>query len=186
VNEEKRKKPIIGASDGASGVAVLLELARLFKERKPDVGVVLVLLDGEDYGDFVKDEGVFLGSRYFARNHTGYNPEFGILLDMVGDKDLNIKREGNSDRFAPGTNAKFFNLARELGYGKYLIDSTGFEITDDHIALSTLGRIPTIDLIDFDYGPWHTLEDTPDKCSSQSLAIIGKTLAELVYRERGK
>lgn len=184
INEEKKKKPIIGASDGASGVAVLLELARNFKEKKPGIGVILVLLDGEDYGDFYKDEGVFLGSRYFARNHSGYNADYGVLLDMVGDKNLNIKREANSDRFAPGTNRKVFDIARELGYGQYLIDDHGYEITDDHIALTTIGRIPTIDLIDFDYAPWHTLEDTPDKCSAKSLSIIGSVLSTLVYREK--
>jgi glutaminyl-peptide cyclotransferase len=186
IDPKKKVKPILGASDGASGTAVLLELARIFKQQKPEVGVVLVLLDGEDFGDFIKDEGVFLGSRHFARNHDGYNPEFGVLLDMVGDKNLNILREKNSQRFAPGTNTKIFELARQLGFGKQIIDREGYEITDDHIPLSMEGRIPTIDLIDFDYGPWHTLDDTPDKCSAQSLATVGKLLAELIYRERGK
>ena len=186
IDPKKKVKPILGASDGASGTAVLLELARIFKQQKPEVGVILVLLDGEDYGNFERDEGVFLGSRHFARNHDGYNPEFGILLDMVGDKNLGIYREKNSQRFAPGTNAKVFALARQLGFGKQIIDDEKYEITDDHIALSMEGRIPTIDLIDFDYRDWHTLDDTPDKCSAQSLGIVGKLLAELLYREQGK
>jgi len=183
IDEEKRKRPIPGANDGASGVAVLLELARLFKEKKPEVGVLIVLFDGEDYGDFKKDEGVFLGSRHFARNRQGYNPAFGILIDMVGDKDLDIYREVNSQRYAPGTNDKVFRIARELGYEDYFIDSLETEIIDDHIPLNQ-ARIPTIDLIDFNYGPWHTLEDTPDKCSAGSLAVVGNTLAEVVYREK--
>lgn len=183
IDPEKQKQPILGANDGASGVAVLLELARHFKEQRPEVGVIIVLFDGEDYGDFEKDEGVFLGSRYFAKNHRGYNPAFGILLDMVGDKDLDIYREGNSERFAPDINRKVFRIARELGYGKYLIDTLKFTITDDHIPLNQVG-IPTIDLIDFNYGPWHTLDDTPEHCSPESLAVVGNTVAEVVYRER--
>lgn len=186
VDPVKKTKPIVGASDGASGTAVLLELARNFKAQHPQVGVVIVFLDGEDYGNFETDQGVFLGSRYFADHHDRYNPEFGVLLDMVGDRDLNIKREQNSQEFAPGTNTKVFAIARELGYGDKIIDQNGYQITDDHIALSRRGHIPTIDLIDFDYGPWHTLDDTPDKCSAQSLAVVGNTLAELIYREKDR
>lgn len=184
IDADKRRKPILGANDGASGVAVLLELARLFKEKKPAVGVIIVLFDGEDYGDFLQDEGVFLGSRHFAKNRTGYTPEFGILLDMVGDKDLNIYREANSEEFARHINDKVFRIAQELGYGKHIINQAGRNIIDDHIPLNEAG-IPTINLIDFDYGPWHTLEDTPDKCSPASLAMVGNTVAEVIYREPG-
>jgi hypothetical protein len=184
LDEAKRKQPIPGADDGASGVAVLLEMARNFKEQKPQVGVVMILLDGEDYGSFEKDEGVLLGARYFAKHHEGYDPKFGILLDMVGNKNLSIYREPNSEKYAPDTNEKFFRVARELGYGKYIIDQQGAGgITDDHIPLIK-AQIPTIDIIDFNYGPWHTLEDTPDKCSAEALGIVGNTLAELVYREK--
>jgi glutaminyl-peptide cyclotransferase len=181
---EKRRQPILGANDGASGVAILLELARLFREKKPSVGVIIVLFDGEDYGDFTQDEGVFLGSRHFAKNHNGYALEFGILLDMVGDRDLNIYREANSDTYARHINDKVFRIAQELGHGKHIIDQAGRNILDDHIPLNEAG-IPTVNLIDFDYGPWHTLEDTPDKCSAASLAIVGNTVAELIYREPG-
>ena len=182
INPAKKRQPILGANDGASGTAVLLEMARLFKERRPTVGVLLVLLDGEDYGDFEADKGVFLGSRYFAKNHTGYDPAFGILLDMVGDKHLDIYCEENSQRYAPGVNEKVFSLARELGFGKYLIDTLQTNIIDDHIPLNKAG-IRTIDLIDFNYGPWHTLDDTPDKCSAESLEIVGRVVSELIYRE---
>lgn len=183
IDEAKRRQPILGANDGASGVAVLLELARLFKAHKPPVSVLIVLLDGEDYGDFKRDEGVFLGSRHFARNHKGYRPEFGILIDMIGDKNLDIYREVHSQRYAPGVNEKVFRIARELGYEKYFIDDLQTEVLDDHIPLNQAG-IPTIDLIDFNYGPWHTLDDTPDKCSAESLAIVGHVLLEVVYREK--
>lgn len=181
-----QRKPIIGASDGASEIAVLLELGRLFKEQKPNVGVVIVLLDGEDYGNFERDEGVFLGAKYFAKNHQGYNPEFGILLDMVGDKDLDIHRERNSEGFAPAVNNKVFRIARELGYTKNFIDDREYtNVSDDHFALNQAG-IPTIDLIDFNYGPWHRLSDTPENCSATSLKVVGEIIAEVVYREKAK
>lgn len=181
-----QRKPIIGASDGASEIAVLLELGRLFKEQKPNVGVVIVLLDGEDYGNFERDEGVFLGAKYFAKNHQGYNPEFGILLDMVGDKDLDIHRERNSEGFAPAVNNKVFRIARELGYSKNFIDDREYtNVSDDHFALNQAG-IPTIDLIDFNYGPWHRLSDTPENCSANSLKVVGEIVAEVVYREKAR
>ena len=178
-----QKKPIIGASDGASGTAVLLELARNLKEKKPDVGVILLFVDGEDYGDFAKDEGVLLGAKYFAKNHDGYHPDYGILLDMVGDKDLDIYRETQSENYAPGTNNKVFNIAAELGYGKYIINRLETNVTDDHIPLCQAG-IPTIDLIDFNYKYWHTLDDIPANCSAKSLGIVGNLVAEVIYREK--
>jgi len=183
IDPVKKRQPILGASDGASGVAVLLELARMFKAQKPDVGIVMVLLDGEDYGYFERNEGVLLGAKYFAGNHQGYNIDYGILLDMVGDKNQDIYREENSQRFAPGTNEKFFRAARDLGYGKYLIDDVKTNVEDDHTPLNAVG-IPTIDIIDFNYGPWHTLDDTPAQCSAESLKRVGETTAEVVYRER--
>jgi Zn-dependent M28 family amino/carboxypeptidase len=181
----KARKPILGANDGASGVAVLLELGRLFKEKPPSIGVVIVMLDGEDYGDFDRDEGVFLGSRYFARNQRGLKLEYGILLDMVGDKDLVIDREHNSERFAPEVNERVFRIAGELGYGANFVNDLKTNVIDDHIALSQ-GGIPTIDLIDFNYRHWHTLDDTPDKCSVRSLEIVGSVVAETVYREKDR
>ena len=180
----RRSRPILGANDGASGVAVLLELARVFKEQKPEIGIVMVFLDGEDYGDFERDEGVFLGSRHFAKNVGDYRADFGILLDMIGDKDLNIHREQNSEQFAKPVNDKVFRIAKELGYGKQFRDDIKYTISDDHMPINQTARIPTIDLIDFDYAPWHTLDDTVDKCSADSLKAVGETLAELIYREK--
>jgi len=182
IDDVKRKQPIIGASDGASGVAVLLELARMFKQQKPDVGVVVVLLDGEDYGFFERDEGVLLGAKYLARNHKEFNFTYGILLDMVGDKDLDIYRETNSQRYAHEANDKFFKAAADLGFGKFIIDDEKTNVTDDHMPLNIAG-IRTIDIIDFNYKHWHTLDDTADKCSADSLKKVGETTAEVVYRE---
>lgn len=180
----KRRKPILGANDGASGVAVLLEIGRLLKQKPPSVGVVVVFLDGEDYGSFERDEGVFLGSRHFAKNSIKqWRCEYGILLDMVGDRNLDIYREEASQNYAPGVNQKVFAAARRLGYGKNIIDDLKTSVVDDHIPLNQAG-LPTIDLIDFNYGPWHTLDDTPDKCSAESLKIVGDTLLEVIYTEK--
>ncbi|MCC6728499.1 MAG: M28 family peptidase [Chthonomonadales bacterium] len=184
IDEARKRRPIPGANDGASGVAVLLELARVFHARKPDVGVVIALFDGEDYGDFERDTGVFLGSRHFARTYRALcRPAYGVLLDMVGDKDLTIYRERNSDRYARDLNDRIFAIARELRHGAKFVDEPRYAITDDHIPLNRAG-IPSVDLIDFDYAYWHTLDDTPDRCSPESLAAVGETLAALVYREK--
>jgi len=185
VNSEKKKKPIPGANDGASGVAVLLELARMFAKQKPDVGVTLVFFDGEDYGPGGED--MFLGSRYFATNLSDeISPEkieYCILLDMIGDKALQIPKEQNSVESAPDVIDKVWDTAKKLGYGDVFIPDMGMRIQDDHIPLIKAG-IKCIDLIDFDYGPWHTLDDTPDKCSPKSLKIVGEVVANVVYAEK--
>lgn len=179
----KRRMPVPGANDGASGVAVLLELARMFRATPPSVGVMMVMFDGEDYGDFERDEGVFLGSRHFAAKLKGLgSPAYGILLDMVGDRDLAIYREANSERLARRVNDLVFGFARELGHGRTFVDRVRFTISDDHLPINDAG-VPCIDLIDFDYGPWHTADDTPDKCSAESLQSVGDVVAEVVYRE---
>lgn len=176
---QKRNIPIIGANDGASGVAVLLELAKAFHKEKPPFKVIIVLFDGEDYGKDVKD--MFLGSKYFAKNiKTEWIPEYGILLDMIGDKDLDIYIERNSLENAPDVVKKVWKLANKLGF-KEFHKKVGYSITDDHIPLIEKG-IPCIDIIDFNYPYWHTLGDTPDKCSPESLGIIGRLLIELIYQ----
>lgn len=184
IDAAARKTPIMGANDGASGVAVLLALAKSFKAQPPAVGVAVALLDGEDFGDFERDEGVFLGSRYLAKNLKPVGkPTYGILLDMIGDKDLTIFREQNSEERARPINDKVFRIASELGHSRSFRDRIGYAITDDHLPLIAAG-IPTIDLIDFDYGPWHTVDDTVDRCSRASLKVVGETVGETVYREK--
>ncbi|MHB0912489.1 MAG: M28 family peptidase [Armatimonadota bacterium] len=150
-----RKQPILGANDGASGVAVLLELARIFKEKPPAVPVTIVLFDGEDYGP--GSEQMYLGAKYFAA-HLPAKYRYGILLDMVGDSDLNVYREENSpkavvDRIWQASDGAFSD---ELKYAIY----------DDHLPLIRAG-VPCALVIDFDYPYWHTLKDTPDKCSAK-------------------
>jgi len=173
-------KPIDGANDGASGVAVLLELARVFKAQLPSVGVDLVLFDGEDYGDFYEDKDVLLGSRRFARQNLSYRPAFGVLLDMVGDREAAFPYEGNSLAALPEVCRLVWDKAAELGYGKYFPRQEGTAVIDDHIPLLQAG-IRCIDLIQMGLPYWHTLGDTPDKLSPSSLEAVGRTLAAVIY-----
>jgi len=184
-----RNKPILGANDGASGVAVLLEIARVLKENPPKIGVDIILFDGEDYGREGDLDEYFLGSRYFANNAVNYKPRFGILLDMIGDAQLSIPIEGFSREYLPHIVEKVYSTAESLGemaFEKRL----GSYINDDHKALLEKG-IPCIDLIDFAYPDeshryWHTLEDTPDKCSPESLGSVGRVLLNIIYNEEQK
>ncbi len=202
-NGWNRTTPIMGADDGASSTAACLELARLFKQKHPSVGVVILLDDGEDYGDFRANggdgEGIELGSRYFAKNYRSNpdfgHPQFGILLDMVGGDGIVIPREMQSQRYAGDVNDNVFATATGLGYGDVFRGDLQQDINDDHIAVNQAG-IPTIDLIQplpgfgdntNAYKYWHTLQDTPDKVSAKSLEIVGKTVAAVLYNQtRGK
>lgn len=184
----RRHLPIIGANDGASGVAVLLELARLFHESPPPAGVDIVLFDGEDYGEEGDLDRYLLGSRYFARTAVReLRPRFGVLLDMVGDASLELPREGYSVRFAPDVVEEVWRTAGRLGVAEFL-DAVGPEVYDDHVPLNEAG-VPTINIIDFAYPNalhrfWHTHQDTPDKCSPASLAAVGAVLTHLLYAGR--
>jgi glutaminyl-peptide cyclotransferase len=175
-------QPIPGANDGASGTAVLLEMGRLFKDHPPAVGVDIVLFDGEDYGIAQEEKGWFLGSTYFARNLRMYKPRLAILLDMVGDKDLKIYREGISQQYSGDLNDYIWDIAKEIGSTAF-IDSIKHTISDDHVPLISAG-VKAVDLIDFDYPYWHTHEDTPDKCSPASLAEVGRILIAAIYNKR--
>lgn len=185
----KKKQPIPGANDGASGVAVLLEMARMFAKQKPDVGIYMVLFDGEDYGP--SGANMFLGSAYFAQNldkcavvdGKPVKFKYGILLDMVGDKDLGIYQEDQSSQAAPNVVKKVWDTAKALGYEEQFPSEGSQSIMDDHVPLIRAG-VKCIDIIDFDYGPWHTLDDTVDKCSPKSLKIVGDVIAHVVYSEK--
>lgn len=174
-----RNTPISGANDGASGVAVLLELAKALHKEKPPIRIIMVLFDGEDYGKVTQN--MFLGSRYFAQNiRPEWTPDYGILLDMIGDKDLDIYIEPISLQSAPEVINKVWTLAGNLKL-KGIYNKTGPAVMDDHVQLIEKG-IPCIDIIDFNYPYWHTLGDTPDKCSPSSLGVIGRLLIELIYQ----
>lgn len=164
-------KPIMGANDGASGVAVLLELMRATKGKLPkDVGVMYLMTDGEDLGPDLNE--MFLGAKAFANNMPTPKPDYGILLDMIGDKNLKIPMEPNSQRFAPTLLKEFYLNAAKIGLRDTFPMNYGPIIEDDHIPLNEAG-LPTIDLIDFDYPYWHTQKDTVDKCSAESLGKVG-------------
>jgi glutaminyl-peptide cyclotransferase len=184
---ENRDKPVPGANDGASGVAVLLELARCFQAARPEIGVDIILFDGEDYGREGHLEDYFLGSRYFARVMHNYRPRYGILLDMIGDAQLSIPIEGFSQEYLPHIVRKIWNTAASLGIYQFNNES-GDYVNDDHRMLIDQG-IPCIDIIDFNYPDasqryWHTLADTPDKCSDESLQAVGTVLLHVIYNER--
>jgi Zn-dependent M28 family amino/carboxypeptidase len=174
-------KPILGANDGASGVAVLLELARMFKEKPPTVSMTIVLFDGEDFGPTLED--MFLGSRYFAKAMDKCKYRYGILLDMVGDKGLQIYREGNSQEHAAFVADKIWDAAKSLGREGVFKDRLKYTIQDDHVPLIEAG-LPCADVIDFDYAYWHTLDDMLDKCSPESLKAVGETIARVIYSEK--
>jgi len=185
-DDEDREKPVPGANDGASGTAVLLELARMFAEQAPSGGVDLLFSDGEDYGPTTAD--MFLGAVHYVEGRGAEDPpNFAVLLDMVGDADPRFPVEAYSLEAAPQLVQRLWGIASDLGYRRYFpLDETS-RVVDDHLKFIDAG-IPTIDVIDFDYGSgnglWHTPEDTPDKTSAQTLFMVGDVVAEFVYRNR--
>ena len=183
-NPLDRAKPVLGANDGASGVAVLLALADALRKTPPRIGVDLLFTDGEDYGDFSDTTETLLGARYFAAHlPAGYQPLYAVLWDMVGDKDLDISIEPNSRAFAPEVTTLVWHAADSLGYGRVFLPQLGQPLIDDHIPLQAVG-IHAIDVVDFDYGPGnsyhHTIYDTLDKVSAQSLQTVGNVALALV------
>jgi Zn-dependent M28 family amino/carboxypeptidase len=178
-DREKRTKPVPGANDGASGVAVLLEIARALKACPPRQRVTIVLFDGEDYGQRIED--MLLGSRDFAKRFTGPRVSWGVLLDMVGDRDLRLPVEGNSQRLAPRVVDRVWRAAARAGSTAF-VRQPGPAVMDDHLPLLTRG-IPCVDVIDFEYPHWHTTADTPDKCSAASLGQVGRAVLRAMAEE---
>ena len=184
-------KPVPGANDGASGVAVLLGVAEALDSVPPSIGVDLLFVDGEDYGDFFADgrPDVLIGSRYYAQNQLAPAPLYAVLFDMVGDRELRISREGNSVIGAPEVVDLVWRVAAEAGHSDVFVPFEGTTATDDHVELQRVG-IRAIDLIDFSYGPgnawWHSPEDTMDKISARSLGIVGDVALRLVQEAEGE
>lgn len=172
-------EPIQGANDGASGVAVLMELANILAQRSPDINIDLVLFDGEDWGEAGDLDYYMLGSKHFARQKIRGRYRFGIVIDLIGDRDQQIYREAHSEQFYKPLNDMLWREAAVLGLATFR-DSVKYSVMDDHLPLST-GGVPTVLLIDFDYPSWHTEHDTPDKCSPESLANVGRLLAHVIY-----
>jgi len=179
-NLGQQRMPVPGANDGASGVAVLLGLADALKASPPTIGVDLLFVDGEDYGDFNDSTETLIGARYFAKHlPLGYTTLYAVLLDMVGDKDLQFYQEGYSMASAPEVVQRVWQTAERLGYSKVFIARAGQTLIDDHVPLQQAG-IRAIDVIDFDFPYHHTTEDTIDKVSAESLQIVGDVAVALV------
>jgi len=185
--------PIDGANDGASGVAVLLELAQVIAEDPPSVGVDIILFDGEDFGrpDEI-DTNYFIGSRYFAgrmpQEMPGYKPRFAVVLDMVGDRELRIPPRRLASQSAPGWPVQYQSqklddalhlIAKHLGVPQFG-GEPGSDILDDHHALQAVG-IPAVVLIDYPKDTWHTLRDTVENCRPMSLRGVGVVLLHMLY-----
>jgi len=179
-DEEARSQPIPGANDGASGTAVLLQIADVLKSHKPGIGVDLLFVDGEDYGPEEAD--MYLGAKYFAANAGSYRPLYGVLIDMIGDRTPRFGVEDTSTRMAPEVVQRVWGLAEELGYGAYFPRTNIGAIGDDHVPLNQAG-IRTANIIDCCDPPWHTQEDNVANASPVGLGVVGSVLLELIFRE---
>ena len=166
---ELKLQPVPGANDGASGVAVLMELARVLPADLPG-NIWLVFFDAEDNGNIPGWDWI-LGSQAFVDVLEGI-PDAVVVIDMIGDKDLEIFWEMNSDS---ELTREIWQVATDLGYDDYFISQPGYRIIDDHLPFVRAG-IPAVDIIDFDYPAWHTVDDTIDKVSSRSLKVVGEVL----------
>lgn len=198
-DERNHKKPVMAANDGASGVAVLIELARQLKLLKAEVGIDFVCFDAEDVGvpDWdntytgteEEEEATWcLGSQYWAHNPHRVDFEFAILLDMVGGKGAAFYREQFSMYYAPTVVARVWEAARDAGYSSSFVNEDGGGITDDHLPLNRIAQIPTIDIISYypnqrpGFCPtWHTVNDTPENIDPFSMKVVGQTLLQLIY-----
>ena len=192
-------KPIIAANDAASGVGVMIELARILKGSGLELGVDFICFDAEDYGTPQWFEGEdpgdtwALGAQYFANNlPEGYAPRYGILLDMVGGVGAKFYREGMSMQYAPAIVKKVWNAARQVGYGSYFPKADGGMITDDHIPVNQTANIPCIDVIPYypdcaqsSFGPtWHTIADNMDNIDKNTLKAVGQTMVQVLFTEK--
>lgn len=192
-------KPIIAANDAASGVGVMIELARILKGSVLELGVDFICFDAEDYGTPQWFEGEdpgdtwALGAQYFANNlPEGYAPRYGILLDMVGGVGAKFYREGMSMQYAPAIVKKVWNAARQVGYGSYFPKDDGGMITDDHIPVNQTANIPCIDVIPYypdcaqsSFGPtWHTIADNMDNIDKNTLKAVGQTMVQVLFTEK--
>ena len=185
LNIEKHNQPIIGANDGASGVSVLLELAKIFHYNPPPIRVSIVLFDAEDMGRPGVPKSYARGSQFFAKNLPIEKPDEAIILDMIGDKELHIPIERYSYQQNKDLVKKLWSLANKLNLEAFE-SRIVHTIYDDHVPLWQEAKIPAIDIIDFNYpnrysNYWHTSQDTPDNCSAQSLGQVGNLLVHYIY-----
>ena len=178
-DHEDPSVPVLGANDGASGVAVLLELARTLDRERLQHEVWLAFFDAEDDGNLNGWEWC-VGSSYMA-THLEVTPEAVIVVDMVGDADQQLYLEGNSD---PALQQHLWEIAATLGYTQTFVSEYRWTMYDDHVPFAQQG-IPAVDIIDFDYPYWHTTQDTPDKVSPESLERVGRVLQQFLEHGEG-
>ena len=194
-NPDNHRKPILGANDGASGVAVLMEMARNMKLKRPDVGVDIIFFDVEDQGipefesDY-KDNTWCLGSQYWSKTpHTMfYRANYGILLDMVGNSNPRYTKEEVSRVFAPGLVEKVWNVANQLGYGLSFVNQNTPAILDDHLYVNQIAQIPMIDIVQNQEGTsffehWHTVNDNIDVIDKDALKQVAHVVYTILYSE---
>lgn len=199
------RKPILAANDAASGIAVMLELARIIRKSKDEkafnkqLGIDFVCFDAEDWGtpqwaDVADNADSWaLGAQYWSKNlPQGYEARYGILLDMVGGVGAKFYREGMSMQYAPEIVKKVWRAAREVEFGSYFPKEDGGVITDDHVPVNQFAKIPTIDIIPYyadcqqsSFGPtWHTLADNMENIDKNTLKAVGQTLVQVIYKEK--
>ena len=196
-----KNRPIDGANDGASGVGVLLELARQVSLKNPEIGVDIIFFDAEDYGAVQTSETMqdlssmrdtwCLGSQYWCKNPPipNYNPKYGILLDMVGAKDAIFPKDAVSRHYAGGLVNKIWSTAQNLGYGKYFVNQLAGPLTDDHTYINEMTNIPVVDIIHYvpngnygDFGKFHhTHADNMDIVDKTTLDAVGQVMTYIVY-----
>jgi hypothetical protein len=191
-------QPVMAANDGASGVAVMMELARLIASQdsadKPKVGIDFVCFDAEDWGNDNHSDSWALGAQHWAKNphKTGYKARYGILLDMVGGQQAQFYMEQYSMHFAPKVVEKVWNAAQTVGYGAFFPQELGGAITDDHGPVNETAKIPCIDIIPFypnceqsSFGPtWHTVSDDMAHIDINTLKAVGQTMVQTIWTEK--
>ncbi len=196
--EDNHNKPILGANDGASGVGVLLEIARILQTQKPEIGIDIILFDLEDGGtpDFMESNNQHtwcLGSQYWAKNKhfVYYHAKYGILLDMVGAANATFYKEETSMYFAPALMDKVWEVARQKGYENYFINQPAGGITDDHLYVNEYASIPMIDIVHLEprlqnrfFKHWHTIHDDMSNISKETLQVVGNVLLTLIFSEK--
>lgn len=196
-DEKNWNTPIDGANDGASGVGVLMEIARVLKENPMTTGIDIILFDLEDYGapqylNLMTNDDWALGSQYWSKNPHVYNYRayFGLLLDMVGAPNPRFPKEYYSQQFAPSLSNDVWRMARELGYSDYFTNEIGHPINDDHIYVNMNANIPMIDIIHLEdtdessfYPHWHTLKDNIEQIDPKTLGMVGDVVLNVIYRK---
>lgn len=197
-NPDKQIQPVPGASDGASGVGVLLEIARILQHQKANVGIDIIFFDVEDQGtpaykrNNANEDYWCLGSKYWSKqpHKPNYTARYGILLDMVGAHNATFRRELYSEKYASHIVDKVWNEAMSAGYSSFFPHQKGGMITDDHYFVNTIANIPTIDIIQYDYSSnsgfghyWHTHDDNLSIIDTKTLKAVGQVVTNVVFKE---